>query len=129
MRLLAEMKPHHYFTRPSNMQYHNLCTTAEVPPGIASLLGMGLKFCIEAPRPNQKLDESIRRFRRTIRLHFHFRDEENKNNDIDSTNSDAEAMVSYIPSLYLPSTWSPPAKFENVEFALGKLDDKLNNFK
>jgi hypothetical protein len=59
IRLLEEMKPFHYFTRPNNMSFHNLCIDAKTPPGIASLLGMGLKYCIESARPNQQIEEGI----------------------------------------------------------------------
>jgi hypothetical protein len=124
---MGEMKCYHYFTRPNNMQFHNLCDTASPPPGLASLLGMGLKFCIESPRPTQRLHESIRRFRRSVRLHFHFREEaENNDDDNVSVSSDPNEDVKYIPSLYLPSTWDPPAKHDRAELALGELDKRLH---
>jgi hypothetical protein len=99
------MKPYHYFTRPNNMSYHNLCSPSAAPPGLASLLGMGLKFCIESPRPNQRIGTSLRRFQRSVRLHFHFKNEnDDDTDDINSTNTDPDANIRYIPSLYLPST-------------------------
>jgi hypothetical protein len=51
--IMGEMKPYQYFMRPNNMAYHNLCLNASPPPGITSLLGLGIKFCIESPRLNQ----------------------------------------------------------------------------
>jgi hypothetical protein len=116
------------------MSYHNLCRDAKTPPGIASLLGMGLQFCVESARPNQRIDEGICRFQRSVRLHFYFAAESAKNKD----DKDNEALVddpestynlTYIPSLYLPSTWQPPPKQDHVEFALANFDKKLNDFR
>jgi hypothetical protein len=126
------MKPFHYFTRPNNMAFHNLCTEATPPPGIASLLGLGLKYCIESPRPNQGIDKSIQRFQRSVRLHFHFssqEDSDDDDNDAASMGPETEAAVTYIPSLYIPSTWNPPPKFDHVEFAFGKFDARINEMK
>jgi hypothetical protein len=130
LRILGETTPFHYYSRPSNMSYHNLCTDAKTPPGIASLLGMGLKFCIESARPNQRINEGIRRFQRSVRLHFHFAEEESKkanDNDTESVLSDSQANASYIPSLYLPSPWEPPPKRDDVELALANFDRRLND--
>jgi hypothetical protein len=125
------MTPFHYFLRPNNMAYHNLCSdTSPPPPGIASLLGMGLKYCIESPRPNQGIDSSILKFRRSVRLHFHFsKQEERKKADESTATPDPYTDVTYIPSLYIPSTWDPPAQKDNVEFAIGKFDERLNEMR
>lgn len=48
---LANMNPNRYFARPSNMAYHNLCTKITPPPGCASLLGLGHKYCIQTTGP------------------------------------------------------------------------------
>jgi hypothetical protein len=125
------MTPYHYYSRPNNMAYHNLCSSAKPPDGIASLLGMGLKFCIESPRPNQKIADSIMKFQRTTRLHFYFTNQEEGKNDDDSVSLDPDdpSTVTYIPSLYLPSTWAPPPSFDKVELAFGNFDAKLNEMK
>ena len=89
---------------------------------------MGLQFCIESPRPEQKIDEGIRRFQRSVQLHFHFADEEEEKGPPDEpTEPDDPATVTYIPSLYLPSAWEPQPKHDNVEFALGKFNKQLND--
>jgi hypothetical protein len=50
-----------------------LCTIAKPPsPGTAALLGLGLKFCLEAPRPFQDIDSSMQRFCRDMRMHCRF---------------------------------------------------------
>ena len=107
------------------MSYHNLCQDAKTPSGIASLLGMGLQFCIESARPNQRIEEGILRFQRSVRLHFFFAEKDGKPDENDEPDPD---NVNYIPGLYLPSTWSPPAAKEPVEFALANFDEKLNDF-
>jgi hypothetical protein len=126
---MGEMKPYYYFMRPDNMgAYRNLCSDAPLPPGITSLLGLGLKFCIESPRPDHGIDKLIQCFQRSVQLHFHFSTQEERNDDTDaaSTGTDPEAMVMYIPPLYIPST---PAKFDHVEFSFGKFDERINAMK
>ena len=123
--LLGEMKPFHYFSRPNQMSYHNLCQDAKTPSGIASLLGMGLQCCIESARPNQRIEEGILRFQRSVRLHFYFAEQDGKPDETDEPDPD---NFNYIPGLYLPSTWSPPPAKESVELALANFDEKLNNF-
>jgi hypothetical protein len=91
---------------------------------------MGLKFCIESPRPNQRIDASILRFQRSVRLHFWFKDKDgDSDNESIPDGDDPDANVKYIPSLYIPSYWEPPAKNDAAEFALAEFDTKLNDFR
>mgnify|MGYP000231981960 CR=1 FL=1 len=46
-----------------------------------------------------------------------------------SLDPDDPSTVTYIPSLYLPSTWAPPPSFDKVELAFGNFDAKLNEMK
>jgi hypothetical protein len=96
------MSPHAYYTRPANMAFHNLCTTIQVPPGTAALLGLGLKYCIEQPRPHQDFNRSMHRFRRDMRLHCAIQGFNTDITEEDSSNKD------YIQRLYIPSNWKPP---------------------
>eukprot|EP00978_Attheya_sp_CCMP212_P042552 scaffold261390_cov35-Attheya_sp.AAC.1 len=57
-----------YFSHPHNMAMHDLCTTTSVPLSTKNLLSLGLKFCIERGRPNQKLPDGIFRLRHALRL-------------------------------------------------------------
>jgi hypothetical protein len=114
------MSPHEYYTRPGNMAFHNLCTTnATPPPGTAALLGLGLKYCIEPPRPFQDLDSSMRRLRRDLRLHCHF--------NLDTTTADDENEDDYIPRLYIPSKWQPPQAPSDFEFTFDNFDRLLTD--
>ncbi len=108
------MTPHEYYTRPGNMAYHNLCTTATPPPGTAALLGLGLKFCIESPRPFQDLDSSMQRFRRDMRMHCRF--------NLGATTNDGEDEDEYNPRLYIRSQWTPPLAPSNFEFGFDNFD-------
>jgi hypothetical protein len=93
-----------YYNRPSNLRFHNLCTTAQIPPTMKSLLGLGLNFCllpVFSTTPSI-LQQSIDRFRRDIYVKCFW---SNKTN-------------SSTPSLYLRSNWMPP---------LDKIPPKLQN--
>jgi hypothetical protein len=122
-RLLGNLHPSQYFSSPSNMAFHNLCLNAQTPPGAEFLLGLGLKYCIEAPRPYQRLASSILQIQRSVRLHFAFKDEDS---DTDDDHEEAESRVKYIPSLYRPSGWQPPPAPDDAEHAMSKFDEKMN---
>jgi hypothetical protein len=125
-RLLGSLHPSQYFPRPNNMAFHNLCSTAQTPPGTEFLLELGLKYCIESPCPFQRLEKSIRRIQRSVRLHFAFKTFSEEDSESEDENEEAEARVQYIPSLYLPSDWQPPPAPESAEHAMSKFDEKLN---
>jgi hypothetical protein len=80
-QLLGNLHPSQYFSSPSNMAFHNLCLNAQTPPGTDFLLGLGLKYCIEAPRPYQCLASSIQQIQRSVRLHSAFKDEDSDTDD------------------------------------------------
>ena len=119
--LLEKMTPHEYYTRPGNMAFHNLCTTAKPPPGTAALLGLGLKYCIESPRPYQDLDSSLHRFRRDMRLHCCF------NLDATTNKDESTKEEEYIPRLYIPSKWQPPLAPTRFEFTFDDFDKVLTD--
>ena len=75
-----------------------------MPPGTKSLLGLGLKYCIKRPRPTNKLDKTIDRFKNHVR-HIHFF----KMNPMEEDNGQ------YIPGLYIKSGWDPPLASDTIE--------------
>jgi hypothetical protein len=107
------------------MAFHNLCLNAKTPPGTEFLLGLGLKYCIESPRPYQRLASSIRRIHCLVRLHYAFEDQDG-DSDTDDDYMEAESRVKYIPSLYRPSDWQLPPAPDDAENAMSKFDEKLN---
>ena len=116
---LENMSPHKHHTRPGNMVFHNLRATATPPPGTAALLGLGLKYCIESPRPFQDIDSSMRRFRRDMRLHCRF--------NLDASTNESNNDDEYIPRLYVPSKWQPPLAPSDFEFTFDKFDRLLTD--
>jgi hypothetical protein len=117
--------PSQYFSRPSNMTFHNMCSpNVTLPHATANLLGNGLKFCIKTPRPHQELKTAIQRFQRSFRLHFQFNE---PSSDTESAHDDDDLYnQKYIPLLYIPSIWDPPIQKDHVENDFSKFDGLLN---
>jgi hypothetical protein len=63
------------------MKFHNLCTKLTPPPGLALILGYDLKHCIQYATPRPKLDESLSRFTRDVRIKYAFKDQEDTKYD------------------------------------------------
>lgn len=112
---LLNMNPRQYFARPSNMAYHNMCTTLVPPPGVESLLGLGHKFCIQSTRPKSNTTNAIFRFIRQVRLQYWLtHDPAAACNPAAGTGSNE-----YIPKLYVKSSWNPPHIADgNTELAM-----------
>jgi hypothetical protein len=107
------------------MAFHYLCLNAQTPPGTEFLLGLGLKYCIDAPRPYQRLEKSLRRIQRLVRLYFVIKDQ-GEDSNTDDEYAEAESRAKYIPSLYCPFDWQPPPAPDDAEHAMSKFDEKLN---
>ena len=74
-----------YFNRRNNMTFHNLCVSSSPPPTSNTLLGLGLKFCLQTRRPlTSKINEGIIRMTRDIRLKYHLADCDDEDNDPDN---------------------------------------------
>ena len=56
-----------YFARPLNRQLHNLLDFGKPTPGLTSVLGMGLNFCIKKPLPTNIIKNTFDRLRRDVR--------------------------------------------------------------
>ena len=94
------MQVDEYFNRPSNMTYHNLCTTLHPPQGIGSTLGLGLKFCIQSDRAPDFVEKSINRFSEDVRKKYLF----------------AGSVPKETPKkIYIKSSWIPDPTPEHVE--------------
>ena len=87
-----------------------------MPPGTKSLLGLGLKYCIKRPRPTNKLDNTINRFKNDVRrIHFF------KMNPMEEDNG------RYIPGLYIKSGWDPPLASDRIEDCIVNFERALRN--
>ena len=90
-----------YLSRPSNMACHNYCEPkSSMPQGVKSLLGLGLRYCIRAPKPSNDLDKTIERFKNDARRISHF--------IFNPPDVEEDRGVQYIPELYIKSDWIPP---------------------
>jgi hypothetical protein len=115
---LANMHPTRYFARPSNVMFHNLCTTITPPPGCASLLGLGHKYCIQTTRLALHTKSAIFRLSRQVRLRHWLKS--------NAAASSATGME-YIPSLYVRSNWNPPWISEgNMELAMMAFANRID---
>ena len=96
-----------------------------LPVGIKSLLGLGLKFCIERPRPYQDLCSSLIKFKRDLEIHQFLIDEE----IIDpSETTNAKSNNSFNRRLYLPNDeWIPPPLREPYLSAFEKFETAINH--
>ena len=90
----------YYFSRPSNMDFHDFMKRHKPPKNLRSLLGLGLKF---TPTPSltnswsRLKKSSYDRLFRSVHLRFHF-----------AGKPPSECTTSYDPKLYVHSTWTPP---------------------
>ena len=90
----------YYFSRPSNMAFHDFTKRHKPQKNLRSLLGLGLKFI-----PTPSLTNSWRRLKkssynrlfRSVHLRFHF-----------AGKPPSEGTTSYYPKIYIHSTWTPP---------------------
>lgn len=89
-----------YFTRPTNMAFHDLTTRLKPPKNLRSLLGLSLKF-IPTPRSNvlwkQYERDILPRFSRDLEIKTYMADK-----------IDDESTNEFNPRLYVRSTWKPP---------------------
>ena len=97
---LAKMPTWYYFSRPSNMAFHDFTKRHKPQKNLRSLLGLGLKFI-----PTPSLTNSWSRLKksaydrlfRSVHLRFHF-----------AGKPPSKGTTTYGPKMYIHSTWTPP---------------------
>lgn len=114
---IAETEPDNVLTANiSNSEFHNLLPEGqELPPGTKSLLGLGLKFCIERPRPYQDLCKSMQEFRAAVNLRCYLELEGKNDPDED-----------FNPRLYVNSEWKAPPCPNPHAKALDNFEEEIN---
>ena len=114
---IVETEPDNVLTANiSNSEFHNLLPEGqELPPGTKSLLGLGLKFCIERPRPYQDLCKSMQEFRAAVNLRCYL-EQEGKNDPDEDFN----------PRLYVNSEWNAPPCPNPHAKALDNFEEEIN---
>ena len=105
--------------RLENIKSHNLCTKQQPPFGYEYLLGLGLKFCPSLEAPPSTLSQSVRRFKRAIRIRDYRHVAQLRNLDA------AQEDEGYNPKIYIPSSWDPPEASPAVEECLEKFEKNL----
>ena len=105
--LLSHTTCEDYFNSPTNMTFHNLCSTYNPPENIQQLLGLGMKYCIQSRRPQKgTIEAGVSRFARDVRLKYRFAEADDDNLHLDDD---------YDPKLYIKSKWNPPLANDNAE--------------
>ena len=66
--IVGNSTPYNYLIKPSNATFHNLCNNISLPNGITGLISLGLKFCLEKPKPISNLSNSNYNLTRSIRI-------------------------------------------------------------
>ena len=105
-----------YHNRIKTTGFHNLCTNLTPPEGIASLLGLGLKFCVQQRKlDDATLEKGLARMKRDVRLKYLFADEDD---DFDAD---------FTKKLYIKSNWQPPWANQKVEQMLEEFGDAMRD--
>jgi hypothetical protein len=102
----------HYGGGPTNCAFHQLHNGA-LSDGTKALLGIGLKFCPEAPTPAKDVIYSLGRLRESYRLRMWLDEEASEENQ------------DYIPGLY-ESRWRAPLGDHDLESRLITFEIDLN---
>ena len=90
----------YYFSRPSNMAFHDFTKRHKPQQNLRSLLGLGLKFIPTPSLTNfwsRLKQSSYDRLFRSVHLRFHF-----------AGKPPSEGTTTYDPKIYVHSTWTPP---------------------
>ena len=90
----------YYFSRPSNMAFHDFTKQHKPQKNLWSLLGLGLKFIPTPSLTNcwsRLKQSSYDRLFRSVHLRFHF-----------AGKPPSEGTTTYDPKIYIHSTWTPP---------------------
>ena len=81
---------------PTNLTFHNLCKTINLPNGTRQLLGLNLKYCLAASKPPNNLKKTVQKMAYSIRTKF----------QIDTIGQPTEN--NYIKQLYIQNkNWNP----------------------
>ena len=94
--LLTAMPSWHYFTRPSNIEMHDLTLPhTQLPKSLTTIIGLGLKFIPTPRRPNRNPTSSFERFTKDFHTKVYFAGRPLISEEI------------FNPKLHVESTWEP----------------------
>ena len=113
---LAKMPTWYYFSRPSNMAFHDFTKRHKPQKNLRSLLGLGLKFIPTPSLTNcwsRLKQSSYDRLFHSVHLRFHF-----------AGKPPSEGTTTYDPKIYINSTWTQP----HWTIPLIALEERLTRF-
>ena len=94
--LLQKLPLWHYFTRPKNIEMHNLTLPhTNVPGSLKNIIGLGMKFIPVPRRPNRKIPDSFSRFKKDLHTKVYF------------SGRPLVTEKAYNPKLHVESDWMP----------------------
>ena len=83
----------HYFSRPDNLELHDLTLpSTDLPKSLKSVIGLGLKFCPVPTILNRRPTTTFARFRKDLLTKVYFSGRPNESDEV------------FIPSIHFPST-------------------------
>ena len=96
--------------QPTNLTFHNLCTSGKIPLGTKELLGLNLNFCIATDKLPYNIPKTLRNMAYNIRTKYFLEDNSMANDN------------NYIKQIYVKNKhWNPPP-------APMPIEDKLTEF-
>ena len=99
--------------QPTNLAYHNLCTTTQPPVNANRLLGLNLKYCISASSPKPNLKHTIGKLVKAVRTQH-------------LLTTKKPASKDYIKQIYKPNPYyKPPPASGELEYYLHSFTSKL----
>ena len=81
--------------QPTNLSFHNLCTSNTIPPYTRQLLGLNLKFCLTPKIPRNNVKKTVIQMACSIRTHYYLKENASHNES------------NYIKQIY-NKNWNPP---------------------
>ena len=86
----------YYFSRPTNLAFHDLTTSTKPPSNLKHLLGLSLKFCPTPRFTTSSAESTLKRLKRSIYLKAFF------------AGTETEMLSKDDIKMYVPSKWTPP---------------------
>jgi len=102
--------------QPTNLSFHNLCTSNTIPPYTRQLLGLNLKFCLAPKILQNNVKKTVIQMARSIKTHYYLKENASHNES------------NYIKQIYVKNkNWNPPQAPIIIEDQLVNFKKRLND--
>jgi hypothetical protein len=102
-------------TQPTNLAFHNLCITQQLPIGTWQLLGLNLKYCLSPNTLNGDINSTLLKLAYAIRTRYSI-----------ASATMAKEESTYIPQIYQRNkNWNPPPAPIKIEKQLTCFEESL----